>query len=71
LELSGFAFELPDPAHTRRPWQVGDSVRFGSSQNEKQGKVIRVNRKTCTVAVIHQARHLRYRVPLSLLTHLD
>ncbi|MFO8140798.1 MAG: hypothetical protein R6T87_02695, partial [Marinobacter sp.] len=56
IELSGAAFELPCPAQQLRQWQVGDPVHFGEGSHQKQGKVIRVNRKTCTVAVTQQAR---------------
>ncbi|WP_227663205.1 hypothetical protein [Marinobacter halophilus] len=69
IELPGTVFELPNPAHQLRQWQVGDPVCFGEGTHQKQGKVIRVNRKTCTVAVTRQARNLRYRVPLTLLRH--
>lgn len=67
IELSGAAFELPNPAQQLRQWQVGDPVCFGEGTQHKQGKVIRVNRKTCTVAVSQQARDLQYRVPVQLL----
>jgi len=52
-----------------RPWQVGDQVCFGEGRHEQHGQVIRVNRKTCTVAVSQPSRDLRYRVPVALLRH--
>ncbi|WP_372964865.1 hypothetical protein [Marinobacter sp.] len=64
VELSGAVYELPNPARQRQQWQVGDSVCFGEGSHRKQGKIIRVNRKTCTVSV---TQHSRYRVPLQLL----
>ncbi len=69
LGLSSTVFELPNPVQQRRHWQVGDPVCFGEGARQKQGKVLRVNRKTCTVEGTHSARGLRYRVPLSMLQH--
>jgi len=67
LGLASTVFELPNPVQQRRQWQVGDPVCFGEGTRQKQGKVLRVNRKTCTVEGTHNARGLRYRVPLSML----
>lgn len=67
IELSGAPFTMPDPTKELQQWQAGDAVSFGEGRSEKIGKILRVNRKTCTVAVSQKSRLLRYRVPLSLL----
>ncbi|WP_323753369.1 hypothetical protein [Marinobacter sp.] len=70
LTLSRAAFEtISQPLQVER-WQAGDQVCFGTGHQQKQGKVLRVNRKTCTVEVAHQPRNLLYRVPFSLLSPL-
>ncbi|MDX5327512.1 MAG: hypothetical protein LPK06_01805 [Marinobacter sp.] len=71
LELSSTPFVFPSPVRELRQWQVGDAVCFGEGRHEKRGQVVRVNRKTCTVAVTLNARGLRYRVPVSLLRRPD
>lgn len=60
-------FEIIQPQQLTVDWQVGDAVRFGHGQTQHHGKIIRVNRKTCTVAGTGPSRGLRYRVPVSLL----
>ncbi|WP_246166715.1 hypothetical protein [Marinobacter salinexigens] len=67
LELSESAFSLPEPAHQRHRWQVGDSVVFGKGPKEILGHIIRINRKTCTVDGAGKSRGVRYRVPFQML----
>ncbi|WP_338087291.1 hypothetical protein [Marinobacter daepoensis] len=67
LLLPSAPFRFPHPGEECSPWQAGDLVLFGESKHEKRGQIIRVNRKTCTVAVHSPGRILRYRVPLHLL----
>lgn len=67
LALSEQGFELPDPGRERSHWGVGDRVAFAAGGGEKQGEILRVNRKTCTVKGTGLARGVRYRVPLPLL----
>ena len=71
VELSSTRFEFPNPVRALQQWQIGDAVCFGEGRHEKRGQVVRVNRKTCTVAVTLNARGLRYRVPVSLLRSPD
>ncbi|WP_111493196.1 hypothetical protein [Marinobacter bohaiensis] len=52
-----------------RRFAVGDDVRFGHEERPREGRVIRVNRRTCTVQGTGRWRGARYRVPLSMLTH--
>lgn len=60
---------LPSQAEARtHSWQVGQTVSFGEG---RQGRIIRVNRRTCTVAGSGPCRGLRFRVPLPLLRPLD
>lgn len=67
LPLPHEPFEIVQPQQLAANWQVGDAVRFGHGQTQHHGKIIRVNRKTCTVAGTGPSRGLRYRVPVSLL----
>ncbi|MEX2475098.1 hypothetical protein [Marinobacter sp.] len=67
--------ELPEerfePVHLQQlaaDWQVGDPVLFGGARRTHSGKIVRVNRKTCTVDGTGASRGLRYRVPVSLLS---
>lgn len=62
-------FELASPSQLTADWRVGDSVYFGQGRQEFQGKVIRVNRKTCTVDGTGKSRGMRYRVPMQMLRH--
>ncbi|MFV8572133.1 hypothetical protein ACNQ6O_13085 [Marinobacter sp. SBS5] len=70
LELSSAPFEIQSPRLQSTQWQAGDQVCFGAGNKQKQGNVIRVNRKTCTVEVNQRPRKLLYRVPFSLLSPL-
>lgn len=67
MALSTEPFELPDPVVARKHWQVGEVVSFGAGTREIQGRIRRVNRKTCTVEGTGRSVGLRYRVPLPLL----
>ncbi|SFL96976.1 hypothetical protein SAMN04487963_0792 [Marinobacter zhejiangensis] len=67
LPLSDQPLRLPDPTSARAQWRVGDKVFFGEGQSHRVGHILRVNRKTCTVACPALRGELRYRVPLSLL----
>lgn len=67
LSLPEKVFELPDPGQLRADWRVGDPVHFGQGPRNFQGKVVRVNRKTCTVDGTGNNRGTRYRVPMQML----
>lgn len=71
LVLSRDVFEMHNPHLQSSRWQVGEHARFGTGRKQQQGKIIRVNRKTCTVEISHQPRNLLYRVPFALLKPLD
>lgn len=60
----------PDSRQLKANWAVGDAVEFGAGKRELEGRIIRVNRKTCTVEGTGRYRGLRYRVPLVLLRAL-
>lgn len=62
--------QAPDTRQLVENWAVGDVVGFGAGKRELEGRIIRVNRKTCTVEGIGRYRGLRYRVPLVLLRTL-
>ncbi|MBR9872347.1 MAG: hypothetical protein GYB26_14525 [Gammaproteobacteria bacterium] len=70
LPLSRDVFQTVSRPVQAAQWHAGDQVCFGTGRQQKQGKVLRVNRKTCTVEVAHQPRNLLYRVPFSLLSPL-
>src|SRR5699024_4560455 len=67
VSLPSRPFELPDPDVQRARWRVGEAVLFAQGLQEFQGRITRVNRKTCTVAGTGQFRGRRYRVPLQML----
>lgn len=68
LELSARAFGPADSAPQQIHWQPGDMVSFGTRQREIQGRIVRVNRKTCTVDGIGRSKGMRYRVPAQMLS---
>lgn len=67
VALPDAPLDLPDPRQLLQSWRVGDAVSFGDGPRRKQGRVLRVNRKTCTVEGTHESRGVRYRVPVSML----
>jgi hypothetical protein len=67
LTLADEEFELPDPTRQRADWAVGDAVHFAAGAGEREGEILRVNRKTCTVRGTGRSRGVRYRVPMQLL----
>lgn len=71
LELSDRSFGSAASAPQQTQWQPGDMVSFGSRQREIQGRILRVNRKTCTVDGIGRSKGMRYRVPLQMLSRVD
>ncbi|MDO3721530.1 hypothetical protein QVZ43_07320 [Marinobacter sp. chi1] len=67
LRLSDTPLELPGPVHSHRQWQVGEPIVFGQEPKVIQGRILRVNRKTCTVEGTGAAKGVRYRVPMQML----
>lgn len=67
LLLSEESFNLPDPIRDKANWTIGDLVSFAAGARERQGEILRVNRKTCTVKGTGISRGMRYRVPMQLL----
>lgn len=62
----------PLPAGPARSgFSPGDRVRFGHPPARKEGRVRRVNRKTCTVDGLGADRGRRYRVPPQLMQSLE
>lgn len=63
--------EQPFPAETNAPvlaqWETGECVRFNAGRRELEGRIVRVNRKTCTIDGLGVSKGVRYRVPLQLL----
>jgi len=70
LHLPDTTFTLPDVNASARHWQPGDAVRFGEGARQREGRIIRVNRKTCTVDGTGASRGARYRVPVQMLSSL-
>lgn len=68
LRVPDAVFALPDARELVHHWQVGDTVRFGEGSRQRQGRIIRVNRKTCTVAGRGSSSGTRYRVPVQMLS---
>lgn len=67
LQLSGTPFNPPEPIQQEIHWRIGEAVSFEARQKKFFGKIVRVNRKTCTVDGTDQFRGVRYRVPISML----
>jgi len=70
LSVPDEPIQAPDTRQLVANWAVGDAVGFGAGKRELEGRIIRVNRKTCTVDGTGRYRGLRYRVPLVLLRAL-
>ena len=70
LSVPDDPIEAPDTRQLIANWTIGDAVSFGAGKRELEGRIIRVNRKTCTVEGTGRSRGLRYRVPLVLLRAL-
>jgi len=70
LALSETPFDLPSAEDNARQWQVGDTVSFGEGARQRRGRIVRVNRKTCTVDSIEPLKGQRYRVPVQMLRGL-
>ncbi|EDM46359.1 hypothetical protein MDG893_17357 [Marinobacter algicola DG893] len=70
LSVPDVPIHAPDCRQLVANWAVGDAVAFGAGKRELEGRIIRVNRKTCTVEGTGRCRGLRYRVPLVLLRAL-
>jgi len=68
LHLPDTLFTLPDVKASAHHWQPGDAVRFGEGVRQREGRIIRVNRKTCTVDGTGASRGTRYRVPVQMLS---
>ncbi|MFO7992531.1 MAG: hypothetical protein R6U69_00055 [Marinobacter sp.] len=60
----------PDTRQLMAKWSVGDAVGFGAGKRQLEGRIVRVNRKTCTVEGTGPSRGLRYRVPVQLLNRV-
>lgn len=67
LPLAGTPFSPQVFSEELTQWQVGETVAFRAGKREVQGRIRRVNRKTCTVEGAGNALGVRYRVPLQLL----
>lgn len=61
---------MPDPGEKLSRFQPGDLVCFGR-KNQLQGRVTRINRKTCSVQGTGRCMGMRYRVSPHVLAHVD
>ncbi|SHK09649.1 hypothetical protein SAMN05216369_0405 [Marinobacter antarcticus] len=71
LPLPDQAFKMPDTRKQQADWSVGETISFSNGLREFQGKVVRVNRKTCTVDGTGRSRGMRYRVPMQMLRRVS
>ncbi|MFW5825259.1 MAG: hypothetical protein ACOCVV_09870, partial [Marinobacter sp.] len=67
LTLDCRPMTLPGPDQQAAQWQRGDRVRFGQGAAAREGEILRINRKTCTVEGRGLSRGLRFRVPFVML----
>ena len=71
LALPETPLNLAQPAPEPRHWQVGQSVTFVTRNGPVPGRILRVNRRSCTVDGCGRFRGIRYRVPLQMLSATD
>ena len=71
LFLDDRAMAIPCQQQQAGQWQKGDQVRFGEGRSAREGQVLKVNRRTCTVEGIGASRGLRFRVPFIMLEAAD
>ncbi len=71
LPLDNQPMVLPSASHQARKWQPGEAVRFGEGAAAREGIILRINRKTCTVDGTGRSRGLRFRVPFVMLSAVD
>ncbi len=67
LKVDDLPMGLPDRNAQAREWAPGDHVCFGEGGAAREGAILRVNRKTCTVEGLGPCRGQRYRVPFVML----
>lgn len=67
IELPQHPMQIDAPATRLATFSVGDTVQFGSDGQLREGKILRINRRTCTVAGTGRWRGMRYRVPAALM----
>ncbi|WP_242674478.1 hypothetical protein [Marinobacter halodurans] len=69
IELPQSIMALVDVRDQMARFAVGDTVQFGHAPRQREGRIIRVNRRTCTVQGTGRWRGARYRVPVSMMRH--
>lgn len=69
IVLPQVAMDLEEASRRIEEFAVGDVVCFGNAQRQREGEIIRINRRTCTVQGTGRWRGARYRVPVSLMSH--
>jgi len=62
-------YQLAEAGPDLSAFSPGDPVVFGHQPHTRTGRIVRVNRRTCTVAGTGAASGLRFRVPATLLWH--
>lgn len=71
LYLDTQPMALPVAGTQAQQWQRGQKVSFGEGARRREGEIVRVNRKTCTVAGTGASRGIRFRVPFVMLSLLE
>lgn len=71
LVLEPTPLTLPAPGQQARAWQKGDAITFMDGDQQRHARILRVNRKTCTVQGLGASAGKRYRVPMGLLSHIN
>ena len=70
LALSVHVVRMPDPDASLARFSPGDLVFFGRG-NTLEGRVTRINRKTCSVQGVGRCKGMRYRVSPQFLLHQE
>jgi hypothetical protein len=68
IHLPRNPMHLAEPAVQLADFAVGETVQFGNGRQRREGEIVRINRRTCTVAGTGRWRGMRYRVPVVLMT---
>ena len=67
ITLDDRPMTMPCQQQQAGQWHKGDAVIFGHGRAAREGRVVKVNRRTCTVEGTGASQGLRFRVPFALL----
>ena len=71
LQIDAQPWPAPAAGTLQSLFQPGDHVRFGQGKHLKTGRIVKINRRTCTVEGMGRIAGRRYRVPGPLLEKIS